>query len=178
MFIKLAEFVEQTWGYELWDDLLCTITLPSGGIYATLGLYDDQELIDIVSFISSQEHVSPDDVQKAFGHWIFKELYAAIPSNVLQFVDVFEFLRTIQNVIHVEVKKLHPDILLPEFEFLEETESSLTFHYKSPRKLCQFCEGLVVGLAEHTKQLIQVFHSSCEHQGDDKCVLQVNKLIA
>lgn len=176
VFVKLGEFVEQTWSYEFWDELLCNTELASGGIYTSAGLYDDQELVALVGAISSLKGMTTDDAQKAFGHWVFKELYAAAPSDVHQFIDVFTFLRAVQDVIHVEVKKLNPDVLLPEFDFLEETQSSLTFHYKSPRKMCQFCEGLIYGLADHTKQSVEVIHKSCEHKGDDICVLQVNKL--
>jgi hypothetical protein len=69
-------------------------------------------------------------------------------------------------------------IKLAEFKFLEETESSTTFQYESSRKLYQFCEGLVIKLAVHTVQLMQVFQIGCEHQSGAKCVLQVNELVA
>ena len=74
------------------------------------------------------------------------------------------------------MKKLNPDALLPEFEFLSETPNQLTFHYQSPRKLCFFCEGIVQGLAEHTGQEVKVSQTECEHEGGQRCVIEVDKV--
>lgn len=174
--VKLSEFVEETWGLALWDELLQEANLESDGIYTSVGQYDDQELFTLVGLISSKKGITGEDAQKAFGEWIFKELYAIAPPGVHDFVDIFGFLHGVQNVIHVEVKKLNPDVLLPEFDFLFESEKTLRFHYKSPRKLCHFCEGLVYGLSQHVNQQVTVSHIECEHNNDARCVLEVNKV--
>lgn len=174
--VKLNEFVEETWGLDFWEELLVATNLPSEGIYTSVAYYDDSELFDLVAQISEKKAISPDDAQKAFGQWVFKELYKAAPPDVHQFTDVFTFLRAVQDVIHVEVKKLNPDVMLPEFDFLEETASKMTLRYRSPRKMCKFCEGLIYGLSDHTKQKVQINHDKCEHHGDDHCVLSVTKL--
>lgn len=174
--VKLNEFVEETWGLEFWEELLDETNLPSEGIYTSVTYYDDAELFYLVAKISEKKSISPENAQKAFGQWVFKELYAAAPPDVHEFTDVFTFLRAVQDVIHVEVKKLNPDVMLPEFDFLEETNSKMTLRYRSPRKMCTFCEGLIYGLSDHTGQAVSVTHDKCEHHGDDQCVLSVTKL--
>ncbi|MFQ3198346.1 MAG: putative hydrocarbon binding protein [Paraglaciecola sp.] len=176
VFVKLGEFVEETWGLTLWDELLQEANLGSGGIYTSVGLFDDQEFFSLIALIVNKKAMTAEEVQKKFGKWMFKELYAAAPPRAHDFVDVFEFLHGVQNIIHVEVKKLYPDVLLPEFDFLFESEKILRFHYKSPRKLCHFCEGLVYGLSEHVNQDVTVSHVECEHHNDDRCVLEVTKV--
>lgn len=176
VFVKLNEFIEETWGLAFWDELLQDAELPSEGIYTSVGLYDDEELFTLLTLISSKKGIDGNDAQKAFGEWIFKELYAIAPPGVHDFVDIFEFLHGVQNVIHVEVKKLNPDVLLPEFDFLYESEKTLRFHYKSPRKICRFCEGVVHGLSKHVNQPVTVSHLECEHDNDARCVLEVNKV--
>tara|TARA_B110000503_G_C7064975_1_gene378319 strand:- start:11 stop:556 length:546 start_codon:yes stop_codon:yes gene_type:complete len=176
IFVKLSEFVEKTWGLTLWDELLQESDLDSGGIYTSAGLFGDQELHSLVALIASKKAITVEKTQKAFGEWVFKELYALAHAGAHKFVDVFEFLHGVQNIIHVEVKKLHPDALIPEFEFLFESEKILRFHYKSPRKLCYFCEGLVYGLSKHMNQEVTVTHIECEHKNDERCVIEVIKV--
>lgn len=111
----------------------------------------------------------------AFGEWLFKELYAAAPPHAHEFKNGFEFLRGVQNVIHVEVKKLHPDALLPEFNFLNETENSLTMVYESPRHLCYLCEGLILGLSKLTNEKLLTTQSECVHESGERCVIEVTR---
>jgi predicted hydrocarbon binding protein len=176
IFVKFNEFVEELWGDEFWDEILNVAVLASKGIYTTVGTYDDQELFTLIDLVVEKQDISSKDVQFAFGKWVFKELYEAAPEGLHVFTDVFEFLHAVQDFIHVEVKKLNPTAIHPEFEFLSETPTLLSFHYLSPRKLCFFCEGIVYGLAQHTGQSIRVSQSECEHQGDERCVLVVEKV--
>jgi hypothetical protein len=44
VFVKLAEFVEETRGLAVWDELLQEVDADSRGIYTFVGLFDDQEL--------------------------------------------------------------------------------------------------------------------------------------
>lgn len=176
VFVKFNEFIEELWGDEFWDTLLNEANLPSEGIYTTVKSYDDQELFTLIDLVVKKKNISSKDAQFAFGKWVFKELYNIAPTGAHDFKDVFEFLHAVQNFIHVEVKKLNPDALLPEFEFLSETVDTLSFHYQSPRKLCFFCEGIIHGLAEHTGQAVTVGQSECEHKGNERCVLEVKKV--
>ncbi|MDP5032657.1 MAG: heme NO-binding domain-containing protein [Paraglaciecola sp.] len=176
VFVKFNEFIEHLWGDEFWDELLFEAKLPSEGVYTTVGLYDDQELFTLIGLVVAKKNISAKDAQIAFGKWVFKELYAAAPPQAHDFKDAFEFLHGVQSVIHIEVKKFNPDAILPEFTFLDESPTTLTFHYQSPRKLCFFCEGMVYGLAEHTHQDVLVSHKECEHNGDSRCVLEVEKI--
>lgn len=174
--VKLSEFVEETWGLALWDEILQEANLESEGIYTSVGQYDDQEFFALVQLVANKKELTIEQTQKAFGEWLFTELLAIAPPGAHDFVDIFEFLHGVQNIIHVEVKKLYPDVLLPEFDFLFESENTLRFHYKSPRKLCYFCEGIINGLSHHVKQEVTVSHVECEHNNDARCVLEVCKI--
>jgi predicted hydrocarbon binding protein len=176
VFVKLNEFIEELWGDEFWDELLEEAELPSGGVYTTVGTYDDQEFFTLIGLVEKKQNISAKDAQFAFGKWVFKDFYNLAPASAHDLKDVFEFLHVVQDFIHIEVKKLKPDALLPKFEFLSETPKQLTFHYHSPRKLCFFCEGIVHGLAQHTGQDVKVSQSECEHEGDQRCVIEVEKL--
>jgi predicted hydrocarbon binding protein len=176
VFVKFNEFVEELWGEDFWDELLGEAELPSEGIYTTVGTHDDLELFTLIGLIVEKKNISSNDAQLAFGKWVFKELYNVAPPGTHDFKDVFEFLHAVQDIIHVEVKKINPDTILPQFKLLSESATALTFHYQSPRKLCVFCEGIIYGLAEFTKQRVKVKHLECEHDGDQRCVLEVERV--
>lgn len=176
IFVKFNEFVEELWGDEFWDEIIEEAKLPSEGAYTTVATYKDEELFALIGLIVKKKGLSAEEAQFAFGKWVFKELYEVAPAGAHDFNDVFTFLHAVQDFIHIEVKKLNPDALLPEFEFLFESDTKVSFHYQSPRKLCYFCEGLVHGLAEHTGQKISVAQSECEHDGGKRCVIEVEKI--
>ena len=173
VFVKLGEFIEETWGDWFWDELISEANLPSQGAYTSVGTYDDEELQSILGLIEIKKQISVTDAQLAFGKWVFIKLYQAAPPDAHNFTDLFEFLHGVQNVIHVEVKKLNPDALLPEFEFIDQTEKTLTLKYISPRRMSYFCEGLIMGLSEFLKQPVKVTRS---HDQGEECILMVEKL--
>jgi predicted hydrocarbon binding protein len=176
VFVKFNEFIEELWGDTFWDELLDEADLPSEGAYTTVVTYDDQELFILIGLVADRQNISVRDAQFAFGKWVFKKFYNSAPAGAHDFEDVFEFLYAVQSFIHVEVKKLNSNALVPEFKFLSETSNKLSFHYISPRKLCFFCEGIVHGLAEHMGQAVNVSQSECEHEGGQRCVLVVEKV--
>jgi len=52
----------------------------------------------------------------------------------------------VDELIHVEVKKLYKDAQLPEFNYEDHIDDKLTMIYRSPRKLCFLSEGLQITL--------------------------------
>ena len=52
-------------------------------------------------------------------------------------------LSSIENHIHIEVRKIYPDAELPEFTVEEKTENSLIMIYKSNRAMHHFGLGLM-----------------------------------
>ena len=52
-------------------------------------------------------------------------------------------ISSIENHIHVEVKKIYPDAELPSFEIKERTSNSLVMIYKSSRAMHHFGLGLM-----------------------------------
>lgn len=175
VFVKFAEFVEEQFGEEFWDEILLEADLPSQGAYTTVANYDDNELFQLITLIVQKKKISPEDAQRAFGSWIFEHLIALVPEHTQTITSTFGFLHSVQNIIHVEVKKLTPDAILPEFTFLDESPSQLTMRYDSPRNLCFFCEGLIQALSQYTGENITVTQSHCVHEGAQQCIMEVTK---
>lgn len=175
IFLKLEEFVEETFGEFAWDEVLMNVSLSSDGAYTSGALYEDDEFFAIVGEICQQHNVDIVDAQKLFGRWVFEKLLAISPHDMSGYTDTFGFLRAVQEVIHVEVQKIHIDAILPTFEFLEQTDDYMKMRYVSPRKLYFFCQGLIESLSEHLGENLSVTVS--EHSDDDggQCVFELRK---
>lgn len=84
------------------------------------------------------------------------------------------FLPTVNAIIHPEVLKLLPGATLPSFTVDHLADGSMTMQYSSPRDLCLFAEGLVLGAGDHFGDERAVHQSSCRLRGDRACILVVS----
>jgi len=72
-----------------------------------------------------------------------------------QYKDPIEMLASIENHIHVEVRKIYHDAELPTFEVLEQTTNTLKMIYKSSRSMHSFGLGLM-------KSTFRYFERNCK----------------
>ena len=175
IFLKLEEFVEASFGDMAWDNILNLANVESDGAYTSIALYDDEEFYAIVRTLCQQHDIEMKAAQFAFGQWIHDKLLDIAPKDAHQYKDTFSFLRGVNDVIHREVMKIHPDAILPEFTFLEETENRMLMVYTSPRGLCYFCEGIIDALITRLQEHIDVKQIECVHEGDARCVFELLK---
>ncbi|MCY7294170.1 heme NO-binding domain-containing protein [Alteromonas sp. a30] len=173
--VKLGEFVESVFDDALWDEMLTEANLPSQGAYTTVSNYDDNEFFQLIDLIKTKKGLPNADIQRAYGEWLFEHLLTLAPEHALIIKDTFSFLHKAQNLIHVEVKKLHPEAIIPNFTFIHQSEQALTMRYQSHRGLCFLCEGIISGLAIKTKEQLSISQSQCVHKGDTECIIEVLK---
>ena len=70
--------------------------------------------------------------------------------------SVFSFLAKLEDFIHVEVKKLHPESELPTFDTLHHDDEKLVLLYKSKKGLAALAQGLINGCIKHFDECIEV----------------------
>lgn len=172
VFNQLQDFVEQQAGLVAWDAAIMACDLPSNGIYVATKNYDDSELQNLVSHFSNELDIAPADLVRAFGQYIFTHLFKIAPEKARAAKDLKAFLLMVHNIIHVEVNKLYKDSNLPDFSY-QQDDSKLLMAYRSPRKLCYFSEGLILGAAEHFGEKVKVNQNQCMHEGSDHCEIEV-----
>ena len=80
-----------------------------------------------------------------------------------------EFVLTLNDIIHPEVRKLYPGADVPEFDFDASKPDRLVMGYVSKRKLCPLAEGLLLGAGEYYQETIGLNHSQCLRRGDKRC---------
>ena len=166
VFTELLELIEEKWGYEMVDDLLSETKLASGGVYTAVGTYEFNEMQSLLVKLSEKTGLSIPQLLQAYAHYFSGHMI----SNYGQFFekanDCFDFLGSIHNYIHVEVKKLYPDAELPHFETNQVSPQRLEMIYTSKRKMGHFALGLIEKSAEYFKEDIDIQMTNMDMDGE------------
>ncbi len=173
VFTLFNELVENQFGLVVWDKLLETVNPASEGIYTAGETYPDEELFALVQALSDHTQIPAPDLVRAFGVFMFPHLSERYPGFVTDQSSLKVFLKTVHDVIHVEVKKLFPEAGLPVIEYQDPSDKALVMLYRSPRKLCHLSEGLITGASKHFKTEVTIAHPICMHKGSDHCRLEL-----
>jgi hypothetical protein len=140
---------EAAFGEETVDMVLDKANLDNGGAFTTVGNYPCSELVKIVVAFSEHSGLSPQVLQMKFGHWMMDHFVVAYPQFFKNKTDAFAMPESIEEEIHVEVRKLYPEAELPTFATARTAPNQLTMVYESPRPLSAFCEGMIEACLEH-----------------------------
>lgn len=143
VFTEFLEMVEEKFGYEVVDQIIEESKLPSGGAYTSVGTYSHAEMVQLLTGLSQKTNKDVPSLLKAFALYFFDTLEKNYPQFLERANGAFDFLESIENYIHVEVKKLYPDAELPTFETKMVADNSLEMIYTSERAMADFAEGLM-----------------------------------
>ena len=143
VFTEFLEMVEKTFDYQMVDDMLNSCDLPSNGVYSAVGTYDYSEMLQLITFLHQKTEIPVPELLHKFGGYLFGTFETNYGSFFENEDNAFDFLESIENHIHVEVKKLYPDAQLPTFITDRKDENTLEMIYKSKRKMGDFAFGLI-----------------------------------
>ncbi|MFK7733304.1 MAG: heme NO-binding domain-containing protein, partial [Pseudomonadales bacterium] len=127
------------------------------------------ELFALVTAAEKATGIPAKELVHKFGVYMLPHFVTNYPIFFEGQTSLKEFLLTVDEVIHVEVRKLYPDAGLPEFAYENREDNELVMLYSSPRKLCALAEGLIEGSAKHFKQTCLIKHDICMHNDSDHC---------
>ncbi len=149
VFTEFLDLVEEKFGLEMVDKIIENSKLESNGIYTSVGTYSFSEMMQLLQHLSTNTGLSKDTLLLVYGEHFFSVLESNYTSLLARYSDPIEMLSSIENHIHVEVKKIYPDAELPTFEVLNKTEDKLVMIYKSSRAMHHFGLGLMNKTFEH-----------------------------
>lgn len=145
VFVELLAMAENAFGEDVVDRVIDAADLPSGGAYTSVGNYPCAELMTLVRGFSDHSGIPRADLQRLFGNWMMD----SFERNYPRFFDgrdtSLDVLAAIEDEIHVEVRKLYPDAMLPQIDTARPDPVTLDLTYRSPRPLADFCHGLIEG---------------------------------
>ncbi|WP_394972407.1 heme NO-binding domain-containing protein [uncultured Croceitalea sp.] len=149
VFTEFLEMVESSFGLEVVDQIIESSQLPSEGIYTSVGTYDFNEMVSLITKLSDTVKINANDLIYTFGLYLFKSLGKAHPEVIESYNSPIGLLYSIEDHIHVHVQKLYPDAELPTFKILEKTDTSISMVYSSSRGLYRLAHGLIEKCFQH-----------------------------
>jgi len=156
VFTEFFEMVEQKFSPEMLDDIIESAELPNHGAYTSVGTYPHAELGRLVIELSKRSQAKVPDLLRAYGEYLFRRFFDGYPVFFEKVTDSFGFLSTIDQIVHVEVRKLYPEAELPSFETTAVSPDRMSMIYRSPRCLGDFAEGLMLGCFTHFGEPIKI----------------------
>lgn len=159
VFTEFLNMVETIYGDQMVDTIIDDNDLDSKGAYTSVGTYDPGELLQLVSALSNHSGVPVKDLVHHYGHYLFGRFHQLMPQFFKHPKNTFEFLETVHDVIHVEVKKLYPDASLPHFETEIIGHHKMTMTYQSVCPLADFAHGLINGCIDHFNDKITITYT-------------------
>ncbi|TAI47166.1 heme NO-binding domain-containing protein [Flagellimonas allohymeniacidonis] len=167
VFTEFLEMVEATFGFQTVDTIIQNANLPSEGVYTSVGTYDFNEMVSLLTELNSETGITQENLLYSFGHFLFGSLTKAHPEVVASYKSPIALLNCIEDHIHVHVKKLYPDAELPEFKILSKTERTLEMIYSSSRGLYALAHGLIVKTFEHFGKMVKVDYKLLNENGTE-----------
>jgi hypothetical protein len=170
VFNLLEEVTIATYGDAAWDDILEAADLD--GAYTSLGSYPDRHLTGLIDAVADSTGRAPDEAARWFGRAAIARLAAAYPAFFEPYQTTRDFLLTLNEIIHPEVRKLYPGADVPDFG-MAQTDDGLTMIYESRRRMCSFATGLIEGAADYYGERVSIAEPRCMIRGDDQCELRI-----
>jgi len=167
IFTEFLEMVETTFGLEVVDAIIESSDLKSEGAYTSVGTYDFNEMVQLLTGLSSKVNTSANDLLFSFGQYLFGGLLKTHPEVVSSYKNPLGLLNSIEDHIHVHVKKLYPDAELPSFKVLERTDNSLIMVYSSSRGLYALAHGLMDKTFEHFNKKVNIDFELLNEKGTE-----------
>lgn len=149
VFTEFLDMVEDRFGLEHADAVIEAGGGDHGGSYTAVGNYDYMEMVRMVVALSERSGVSVEVLLHAFGEHLFGVFQSKYGQFFAGTQSAIDFLASIEDTIHVEVRKLYPDAELPSFSYPERSDTRLVMEYRSSRPLAHFAHGLVDGCIAH-----------------------------
>ncbi len=167
VFTEFMEMVETSFGLETVDNIIEKSDLPSEGIYTSVGTYDFNEMVRLITSLSEETNLPMGDLIYTFGLYLFNSLGKAHPEVIQSYNTPLALLYSIEDHIHVHVKKLYPDAELPTFKILEKTDTSISMIYCSSRGLYRLAHGLIEKTFEHFNGKADISYELLKEDGTE-----------
>ena len=162
VFTEFLDMVEQKFSAAMVDDIIDDANLPSGGAYTAVGTYPHSEMLAMVQCLSKETRLPIPALVKIFGQHLFGRFVELYPAFFHNTRTAFDFLDSIENYVHIEVRKLYPDAELPSFETTRsDNDQQLVMVYRSQHPFSSLAEGLIEGCLYHYQEPAKIDIRDC-----------------
>mgnify|MGYP000660448328 FL=1 len=167
VFTEFLDLVESKFGLEMVDKIISESKLTSKGAYTAIGTYSFSEMLQLLQNLSKNTSISIDNLLLVYAEHFFSVLETSYPGLLATYKDPIEMISSIENHIHVEVRKIYPDAELPTFILEKKEENSLILLYKSSRAMHHFGLGLMNKTFEHFNSTASIVLEKIKEDGTE-----------
>tara|TARA_B110000046_G_C13010557_1_gene406470 strand:+ start:771 stop:1313 length:543 start_codon:yes stop_codon:yes gene_type:complete len=176
VFTEFLDLVEDKFGLEMVDKIISQSDLPSEAAYTTIGSYSFSEMLILLQNLSKNTGISIDKLLLVYGEHFFNVLEKSYPGIFATYKDPIDMLSSIENHIHIEVKKIYPNAQLPLFIVLEKRADFLVMIYKSSRAMHHFGLALMNKTFEYFNATATIEIEKIKEDGTEvKFIIKKNK---
>lgn len=168
VFNVAEEVITELYDADVWDTLLESAGLD--GAYTSLGNYEDAEIEALVAAAASLLDFDIEDTWRVLGRHMLPRFVERVKDVAAEFDGGEQLLRSVNDIIHPNVKVLYPDAAPPIFKF-SDTDAGLLVRYQSDRGLAALAEGLIIGTGDLYGELVEV--ERLEGHSDFDCYFAV-----
>lgn len=165
VFTEFLEMVEEMFGLETVDNIIEGANLKSGGIYTSVGTYDFIEMQELLTRLSKVKNIPINDLIYTYGLYFFKILLAHHPDIFDRYENPLLFIASVENHIHVEVRKIYPGAELPSFGILVQENNYLEIIYTSERAMYMFAKALIQKSFEYYNKDVKINYDLLKADG-------------
>ena len=167
IFTEFLDLVEKKFGLGMVDKIINQSKLDSNGAYTAVGTYEFSEMLQLISNLSNNTDISVDDLLMVYSEHLFAALVKSHPNLVGHYKNPMDLIASIENHIHVEVKKIYPDAQLPTFELEDRSETTMKLVYKSNKALYMLGKGLMLETFKLFKQPVNINFEKLNEAGTE-----------
>jgi hypothetical protein len=167
VFTEFLDLVEDKFGIEMVDKIIYQSKLESEGVYTSIGTYRFSEMLQLLQNLNENTGIAIDDLLLVYGEHFFCVIETSYPGLLATYKDLIEMISSIENHIHVEVRKIYPDAELPTFLIEEKNEDSLILIYQSSRAMHHFGLGLMNKTFEHFNAKASIIIEKIKEDGTE-----------
>lgn len=167
VFTEFLEMVEEKFGLETVDYIINSSELKSDGCYTAVGTYDFFEMQQLLVHLSEVSKIPVNDLIYTYGLYFFKTL-TAHHSDIFKYYDSpIKMVASIENHIHIQVKKIYPEAQLPTFQIIDQAKNKLSLIYKSERAMFMFAKALMEKTFEYYKENVEIKFDLLNEKGTE-----------
>lgn len=171
-FIELKQYITSKKNDAAWNAVLDKAGL-SGKTYLNGLDYPDKEMVKLVVSEASMAGTPVGHVLREFGRFLGGDLFTAYRPLIDTSWKTLDFLEHVEETIHKVVRARNRKAEPPRLVVNRITEREVMIDYRSKRKFCQLAQGIVLGVADHYGEKIELVEESCMHRGDPSCKIWV-----
>ncbi|MBQ4875749.1 heme NO-binding domain-containing protein [Pseudoalteromonas luteoviolacea] len=160
IFMLLEEFVTEVASEEVLYDAFEDCSFDTNTAFVRTENYPDEHLIELVDIVINKIGITLAQAHFSFGKWLYPRLSGLLPKHFTDYTHPAYVLQQLDDLHHIELKKLYLDALPPKFQYNTLSLFEAQLIYTSSRRMFDLVEGVLAGMAEYygvqitvTKQL-------------------------